>query len=298
MNELSKKHLANSKAVSLDDFLSFVQDKTSNQNNQPKVDISYYGVDGKWCVDAGVHYDGENGKSECKSFLLKGYKNYWRAEKFSKELVQEHNFNFKDIVVELTDKDMWEQYLKRKNAQKVVTEEIKRELDHHSDELVTVIDTHVQGDEQGKSYLTGKEVENLLNNHFIRIENLLKSYEKQPKKASLPEHYRDLKQNLMDFSNDFKNSIVERTTTSKEKMDGKVNEMLNDVRDSVTGVKNIAKMKVKQAIIFINEHIKEFTKAVDYKLYEHETGQLNPNVSEKEVISKTKKSRKLQPLER
>jgi len=61
----------------------------------------------------------------------------------------------------------------------------------------------------------------------------------------------------------------------KQKLDDKVTGLRNDVRDNIVEVKDTAKSTVKQTILYMNERLKDFTNAIDQKLYEHEPVQLD-----------------------
>ena len=58
-------------------------------------------------------------------------------------------------------------------------------------------------------------------------------------------------------------------------MDDKAIGLRNGVRDSISEVKDSAKSKVMQSILYMNERLKDFTTVIDQKLHEHEPVQLD-----------------------
>ncbi|GED64041.1 hypothetical protein [Lysinibacillus fusiformis] len=265
--------------VDISDVLSFVESRQEVYGNKPKVNLSMYGDAGKWHVDAAVSYKGREGRDEHQPFLLKSYKQLWRAEKYVKDLAEEHGFSYEGLNPNLTNEDMYLQYQKRQQAKDTFTNDLKIEMTQHSTELQEVIETQLVGDENDQSFLTKKEVEQLISVHFNRIEkglgHLAESMEQQSKKRTFADYCDEMKNLLKECRQHFKDSIIERTVTSKQKLDDKVTGLRNDVRDNIVEVKDTAKSTVKQTILYMNERLKDFTNAIDQKLYEHEPVQLD-----------------------
>ncbi|AJK88512.1 MULTISPECIES: hypothetical protein [Lysinibacillus] len=265
--------------VEISDVLSFVESRQEVYGNKPKVNLSMYGDAGKWHVDAAVSYKGREGRDENQPFLLKAYKQLWRAEKYAKALAEEHGFSYEGLNPKLTNEDMYLQYQKRKLAKDAFTKDLQNEMEQHGEELLKVVETQVVGDENEQSFLTKKEVEQLISEQFNRIEkgfeHLLNSLEQQSKKRTFADYCDEMKNLLKECRQHFKDSIIERTVTSKQKLDDKVTGLRNDVRDSITEVKDSAKSTVKQTILYMNERLKDFTNAIDQKLNEHEPVQLD-----------------------
>lgn len=280
MKELTKQQIYGygAEPVQISDVLSYVESRKEAYGKKPNIKIFMYGDAGKWHVDAGVHYKGHNGREEYQPFLLKAYKQYGRAENYAKALAKEHGFSFEGLNQELTDESMWLQYQKRIYGRETLTDNLEDEMAKHGSELMQTIETYVVGDEKEKAFLSKQELEQMLNDHFTRIEDsmasLLKSNELQNKK-SFGHYLVEMKKQLKDQSQHFKNSIIERTAVTKQKMKDNANGLLNNVRDGITEVKESAKNTVKQAIINMNEHLKDFSTAIDQKLYEHEPVQLD-----------------------
>ncbi|WP_418300779.1 hypothetical protein [Lysinibacillus fusiformis] len=174
---------------------------------------------------------------------------------------------------------MYVQFQKRKLEKVTFTSDIQSEMAQHGKELQEVIETQVVGDENDQSFLTKKEVEQLISVHFNRIEkglgHLAESVEQQSKKRTFANYYDEMKNLLKKCRQHFKDSIVEKTVTSKQKLDDKVTGLRNDVRDNIVEVKDTAKSTVKQTILYMNERLKDFTNAIDQKLSEHEPVQLD-----------------------
>lgn len=265
--------------VDISDVLSFVESRQEVYGNKPKVNLGMYGDAGKWHVDAAVSYKGREGSDEYQPFLLKSYKQLWRAEKYAKDLAEEHGFSYEGLNPKLTNEDMYLQYQKRKLAKDAFTNDLQSEMEQHGEELLNVVETQVVGDENDQSFLTKKEVEELISVQFNRIEkglgHLLESMEEQSKKRTFADYCDEMKNLLKECRQHFKDSIIERTVTSKQKMDDKVIGLRNDVRDSIAEVKDSAKSTVKQTIVYMNERLKDFTTAIDQKIYEHEPVQLD-----------------------
>ncbi|MEE3809903.1 hypothetical protein V2H29_23835, partial [Lysinibacillus fusiformis] len=70
----------------------------------------------------------------------------------------------------LTNEDMYLQYQKRKLAKDAFTKDLQNEMEQHGEELLKVVETQVVGDENEQSFLTKKEVEQLISEQFNRIE--------------------------------------------------------------------------------------------------------------------------------
>ncbi|ODV56319.1 hypothetical protein [Lysinibacillus fusiformis] len=87
-----------------------------------------------------------------------------------KELAEEHGFSYEGLNPNLTNEDMYLQYQKRQQAKDTFTNDLKNEMTQHSTELQEVIETQLVGDENDQSFLTKKEVEQLISVHFNRIE--------------------------------------------------------------------------------------------------------------------------------
>lgn len=275
MKDLTKQQTYGGEPVEISDVLSYIE---SRNGNKPNVKIFMYGDAGKWHVKAGVHSKGHNGGDEYQPFLLKAYKQYGRAENYSKALAKEHGFSFKGLKPELTDESMLLQYQKRKLERDAFTDSLENEMAKHGTELMQTIDEYVV-DENEKAYLSKQELEQMLSNHFMRIEesmaSLLKSNEPQQNKNSFSNYLVELKKKLKDHSQHFKESVIERTVAAKQKMNDNVNGLLNNVRDNISEVKESTKNTVKQTILSMNDRLKDFSTAIDQKLHEHEPVQLD-----------------------
>ncbi|MEY9978764.1 hypothetical protein [Lysinibacillus sp. RC79] len=281
MKDLTKQQIYGygAEPVEISDVLSYVESRNEAYGNKPNVKIFMYGDAGKWRVDAGVHFIGHNGRDEYQPFLLKAYKQYGRAENYAKALAEEHDFSFEGLKPELTNESMLLQYQKRKFGKDAFTDSLENEMAKHGTELMQTIEQYAVGDENEKAFLSKQEFEQMLNNHFMRIEDsmasLLKSNESQQNKNSFSDYLIEMKKQLKDHSQHFKGSVIERTVAAKQKMNDNVNGLLNNVRDSITDVKESAKNTVKQTILSMNERLKDFSTAIDQKLHEHEPVQLD-----------------------
>ncbi|MCT1538804.1 MULTISPECIES: hypothetical protein [Lysinibacillus] len=265
--------------VDISDMLSFVESRQEVHGNKPKVTLSMYGDNGKWHVDAAVRYKGREGKDEFQPFLLKSYKQLWRAEKYAREIAEEHGFSYEGLNPSLTNSDMFLQYQKRKHVKDTFTKDMRNEIEQHGTELMKVVETQAIDDENDQSFLTKKEVEHLISEQFNRIEigieQMLNSVDPQSKRKTFADYRDEMKNLLKECRQHFKDSIIERTLTSKQKMDDKVIGLRNGVRDSISEVKDSAKSKLMQSILYMNERLKDFTTVIDQKLYEHEPVQLD-----------------------
>ena len=203
--------------VDISDMLSFVESRHEVHGNKPKVTLSMYGDDGKWHIDAAVRYKGRDGKEEFQPFLLKSYKQLWRAEKYAKEIAAEHGFSYEGLNSSLTNKDMFSQYQKRKHAKDAFTNDLQNEIEKHGADLLNVVETQVVGDENDQSFLTKKEVEHLINDQFNRIEHMLHSLDRQSKKRTFADYRDEMRNLLKECHQHFKSSIIEHTLTSKQK---------------------------------------------------------------------------------
>lgn len=158
--------------------------------------------------------------------------------------------------------------------------DLKELVVEHEAKLIEIIDTFVEADEEERSYVSKKEVENMLENHFIRIENLFKAHTNQSKAVVLTDQYDEIRKNLKSLSDDFVRDITDGIASAKEKLGGSVTKLTDSVRDKVTEVKENAKIKIKQMILNINEDIKEWTNMIDEKFAIPDTEQA-ANRSEK-----------------
>ncbi|WP_342558987.1 hypothetical protein [Metasolibacillus sp. FSL K6-0083] len=174
------------------------------------------------------------------------------AEQFASHLAKQHGFTYRGVMP--NEKEM----------------ALQQVIERYSKEILQTVETYVSGDKQGSAYLTKNEMGHMLHNHFIRIENHLEQYFEQPvPKVTFAERFET-------FKNDLKQSLVERSTKTKEA-----------VFDQVDVVKLAAEAKIKAGISSLNERIKDFTKVVDVML-EPEVG----------VTKSTKKIKKQPELER
>lgn len=105
-------------------------------------------------------------------------------------------------------------YTRRMFMKRVTEKDLQQEVARQGEVLDKIIDTYVVGDAQGNSFLSKQEIERLLDNHFIRVENLLKTYDNQPKKPSL---YEELREDFKTLSEDFKESVTPETANLKRK---------------------------------------------------------------------------------
>ncbi|KIL73873.1 hypothetical protein [Pseudobacillus badius] len=107
-------------------------------------------------------------------------------------------------------------------------------------------------------------METLLENHFIRVENLLKFHMDQQsieKKSYLSEGYSELRTDLDQLCDSFTQNIKAVLISAKEKW----NNNMNKVRDRVDSVKRQAEMKIKESVLHLNGQIKSFTNMIDEK---------------------------------
>ncbi|MED4717858.1 hypothetical protein [Bacillus badius] len=108
-------------------------------------------------------------------------------------------------------------------------------------------------------------METLLENHFIRVENLLKFHMDQQsieKKSYLSEGYSELRTDLDQLCDSFTQNIKAALISAKEKW----NNNMNKVRDRVGSVKRQAEMKIKESVLHLNGQIKSFTNMIDEKV--------------------------------
>lgn len=114
-----------------------------------------------------------------------------------------------------------------------MTKQLQTEVLQHGEELNVIIDNHVTGDKNENSFLTKKEVEHMLNNHFIRVENLLKSYDNQPERS---DPYEEIRKEMKALGEDFSKNITDSIAAVKEKVNNGVVK-IKDIKDGVQAEK-------------------------------------------------------------
>lgn len=153
------------------------------------------------------------------------------------------------------------------------TVNLQQEVEKHGEELLDVIDKHVIQDEEGRSYISSDELEGLLKNHFIQVEDLLKSHTEPSylskltdKVKSTPEKLRALR---VELGNQITTSVNVTKDIAQEKKDVVVDKVVGkagQVRESIGGVIQSAKAFVKRGILNLNQKLQDFTKSVEQKL--------------------------------
>ena len=144
--------------------------------------------------------------------------------------------------------------------------ELQSVMDQHGEDLQTVISNTVSQNENEKSFVSKEEIENLLENHFKRVEELVDSYSQQSQKGiSISDLYEELQEKLKEMLNDFSTKVKERFAEAKQGVVNQVDDVRNDIRDSVDEVKESAIKKIQNGISGLNEKLKDFSQNIDEK---------------------------------
>ncbi|KYG92025.1 hypothetical protein A0U40_03540 [[Bacillus] sp. KCTC 13219] len=241
-------HGAKNKAVHIAELLALYATE-----NKEDIEVTLYQVGEEWGIQAGKRGETPFSLKEMEFIHAD------MAEQFASNLAKQHGFTYRGVMP--NEKEM----------------ALQQVIERYSKEILQTVETYVSSDKQGSTYLTKNEMEHMLHNHFIRIENRLEQYFEQPApKVTFAERFETFKNDLQQFAKDLKQSLVERSTKTKEA-----------VFDQVDVVKLAAEAKIKAGVSSLNERIKDFTKVVDVML-EPEVG----------VTKSTKKIKKQPELER
>ncbi|MGG3801198.1 LPD25 domain-containing protein [Metabacillus fastidiosus] len=146
-------------------------------------------------------------------------------------------------------------------------EKNKDMLQKHGQELQEAIEQNLEGDQQGNSYISKNELEDMLQKHFNRVEEMMKNYQPKEEKKSiserLQERYEHYQEKLNDYGQGFTKSLKKRVTSVKENVQEKMNNMRDKVQDRITDVKSNANKFIQNGVLKLNERVKSFSEGIE-----------------------------------
>lgn len=137
-------------------------------------------------------------------------------------------------------------------------------IEVHGEELVNVINQELEGNKNGQSLLTQQQVENMLNEHFQKVEKLLES--NQDNKQSFPDFLGDMREQLKEMLENFKDALIQKVQESK-------NNLTNSVIDKVEHVKDSARNEIRSAVTDFTEQTKEMAQQLEDRFNQKDKGQ-------------------------
>jgi len=141
--------------------------------------------------------------------------------------------------------------------------ELQKMIEEHGQEVQNSVNEHLQGDENG-SYISKEEIQNMLDNHFKRVEKLMGYYsEQQQKGMSISDVYNQLQEKLKNLIKEFTDSLRQRVSEAKKNLTDNIENVKSNARDSINEVKENANSRINNAVIGINDRIKSFSQRLD-----------------------------------
>ena len=142
--------------------------------------------------------------------------------------------------------------------------ELTNAVKNHKNELSDVINKEIVGDDNGKSYINVNDLKGILDSHFEKVESLLERYQEQRLSGkTFSKSFNDLKNNLVNLINDFKEKIIENINEAKEKITNKIESTKDNVNENINDVKKEARNKINFAVTSINGRIKSISQTLD-----------------------------------
>ncbi|WP_139343266.1 hypothetical protein [Virgibacillus siamensis] len=137
-------------------------------------------------------------------------------------------------------------------------------IEVHGEELINVINQGLEGNKNGQSLLTQQQVENMLQEHFQKVEKLLES--NQENRQTFPDFLDDLRHRLKEMLENFKDALIQKVQESK-------NNLTTGITDKVEHVKDSARNEIRNAVTDLTQQTKEMAQQLEDRFTQQDKGQ-------------------------